>query len=291
MEQVAPWYADDWWFAGDLAFEYADTLGEGGHHSTVVAFLEGWLPGYPAGAPEFSHLAWHLGMSEARLSHPERALRVYRQRLDPARVPGTRLRDAAGLLWHLHLRLGGNRRAGALPWKPVADLASGLVRGANVAGAIDDLDAVFAAMAFAAAGDAAEAERLVGVLHRHACQGNAVTETVTLPLVRGVLAFGAGEYRSAERLMASAGAGGLIRLGASNGQAANVLATLHEARRQRPRCEPSPRCRFGPPPSRPPTRRAARSRRRDSQTCGPPAAAPGRPPRRRRACPCARRSR
>ena len=268
MEQVAPCYADDWWFAGDLAFEYAEAgrwqegqrlaeralalnphdanaahslahaLGEGGHHGAVVAFLEGWLPGYPAGAPEFSHLAWHLGMSEARRSHPERALRVYHQRLDPARVPGTRLRDAAGLLWQLQLMLDGHHRGGALPWKAVADLASGLVRSAVESGVIDGLDAVFAAMAFTAAGAAAEAERLVGALHRQAWQGSALTESVTLPLVRSVLAFGAGAYRSAERLMASAGTGGLYRLGASNGQAANVLATMHEARRRRPRCGP-----------------------------------------------------
>ena len=266
MEQVAPSYRDDWWFAGDLAFEYAEAgrwqegqrlaeralalnphdanaahslahaLGEGGHHGAVVAFLEGWLPGYPAGAPEFSNLAWHLGMSEARRSHPERALRVYHQRLDPARVPGTRLRDAAGLLWQLQLMLDGHHQGGALPWKAVADLASGLVRRAVESGVIDGLDAVFAAMAFTAAGAATEAERLVGALHRQAWQGNALAESVTLPLVRSILAFGAGAYRSAERLMASAGTGGPYRLGASNGQAANVLATMHEARRRRPRC-------------------------------------------------------
>ncbi len=217
----------------NAAHALAHALAENGEHAATLAFVERWLDGYPAGAPEYSHLVWHLCISKVRLGRAGEALRVYQERLDPACTPRTRLRDAAGLLWRLDLEAQLSGSHVVLPWGPVHDLAA-----RSVQGPLNGLDAIHAAMAFAAMGDTSAATRLMWILRRQGYAGDTTASAVALPFVLGILAFGNQRYGEAARLLAPV-AGELQRLGASNGQAANVLVTLDAARRKRVTARPA----------------------------------------------------
>jgi hypothetical protein len=234
------------------AHALAHALAEDGEHAGVDRFVGHWLDGYTASAPEHSHLVWHLGISLVRLGRPDRALRIYQERLDPASAPCTRLRDAAGLLWRLQVEAQLDGRYLPLPWTAVRDLAVRTIRaapdGTSGTPGMDGVDAIHAAMALAAVDDTDEAARLERCLWLQAQRGDTTAKTVTLPFVQGILAFGAGRYAAAERLIAPV-AGQLRRLGASNGQSTNVLVTLEAARRHRLPRYPLAERRYRPWPS------------------------------------------
>jgi hypothetical protein len=268
MAGVAPSYHQDGWFMGDWAFELAEAgrcaaarrlaeraraarpwdanavhslvhaLSEGGDQAAAVDLLRDWLPGYAPTAPEYSHLAWHLAMSELRLGHRRAALAVYRARLDPSAAPRTRLRDAAGFLWSLTLtpapptdapagRGDGRQRGREAPsWAPVRDLAAQACRQP-----MEAADVVHAAMAFGATGDDAAAGRLLASLRQQIAAGDTLAGTLVVPLVRGILAFGAGQYAAASARLVPV-MPHLVRLGLSNGQTAVIAATLTAARQR-----------------------------------------------------------
>ena len=258
-------YGADPWFLGDSAFEAAEAgrcrlarglagralardprdanaahamahaLSEDGAHGAAAGFVREWLRGYPPAAPEYSHLSWHLAMSELRRGRRDRALAVYHERLDPAAAPATRVRDAAGFLWTLQLRPHRDGGRLAALWAPVRALATtALARRPDGAGGVDGVDgadAVHAAMAFAATGDAPGAAGLSAALAARAAGGDDLTAALVLPLVRAVLAFGAGDYATTRALLVPL-VPHLERLGVSNGQAAVIAATLAAARRR-----------------------------------------------------------
>jgi hypothetical protein len=256
---VAAAYGADSWFLGDFAFEQAEAgrcrlargmagralardprdanaahamahaLSADGAHGATAGFVREWLSGYPPAAPEYSHLSWHLAMSELRRGRRDRALAVYHERLDPAGAPASRLRDAAGFLWTLHLRPKRDGGRLATLWAPVRALATAAL--ARRPDGADGADAVHAAMAFAATGDAAGAAGLRAQVAAQAAGGDDLAATLVRPLVRAVLAFGAGEYATTRTLL-----GPLVphleRLGVSNGQGAVIVATLAAAHRR-----------------------------------------------------------
>jgi hypothetical protein len=209
----------------NAAHAMAHALSEGGAHTSAAAFVAAWLRGYPPEAPEYSHLSWHLAMSELRRGRSGQALAIYHGRLDPSNAPATRLRDAAGLLWSLQLNRS-RRPPPALPWGPVRELAA-----RALTPRLEGTDAVHAAMAFAATEDEAGATRLTGGLAARAAAGDRLTGALVLPLVQAILAFGASDYGAARELMAPLVAH-LARLGVSNGQGRVIAQTLAAACRR-----------------------------------------------------------
>jgi tetratricopeptide (TPR) repeat protein len=252
LRRQAPYYGDDWWYLGDVAFDLAD-LGQvrearrlarralalnprsaGAAHSLAhafvetqdlagaVAFLRAWLPRYDVNGGEHSHLSWHLAMAELGLGHAERAMAVYRRLLDPAALPNRRLCDAASFLWRRFMA----RPGAPLPWGPVHRLAA-----AAAAQPDTPFQHIHAAMALAGAGDRPTLCRLVDGLHALAARGHPTAGSLTLPLVQGLDAFARGAYGEAIRLVEPT-VGQLERLGGSNQQRAVFVELLAAAGRR-----------------------------------------------------------
>ena len=150
LERLAPVYGDDWAFltiygmalnetgahaparraveraltgrprSGAAAHAYAHVCYETGDPAGGAAFLEGWLPGYPADAGFFVHNHWHLAVFEVQRGRLARALAVYRAGIDPqtprAGSPLLIGGGAVALLWRAQL---AGHPPGALPWAPV----------------------------------------------------------------------------------------------------------------------------------------------------------------------------
>ncbi|MGH2354797.1 MAG: tetratricopeptide repeat protein, partial [Chloroflexota bacterium] len=248
---LAPAYAGDWWFAGEVAFDLAEAgqLEEAGRlarralarhpghagaaHSLAhiyfeteddargAAFLRTWLPTYDPCGAEHSHLTWHLALFELRRGRVGAAMAVYERGLDPSVLPRRRLCDVASFLWRRHL-------AGArgLPWGPARWLARRAV--ARPGSVFRD---VHVAMTFAGAGDGAGMKRLLRRLQAQATAGDAVAGEVSLPLALALDAFGRGAYAEAVRRLEGA-TEAVPRLGGSNAQRAVFGATLAEGRRR-----------------------------------------------------------
>jgi len=134
------------------------------------------------------HLLWHLALmhlSEGRVDRARAMAWAVFER-EPSSIPGN-LHDSISLLWRLQL-------CGAPPdrarWAPFAAIAA------------DRLDrqallfhAVHLAMALAAAGDWATADRQVAMLRQRAVNDRTgLVADVVLPLVEGLQAFVGGDY-------------------------------------------------------------------------------------------------
>ena len=173
------------------------------------AFLRGWLQGYPTGAPEASHLACHLAQFELWSGRRDAARTVLHERLDARRAPGVRLRDAAAVLWRLHL--AGEQ---GLPWQAARPLAEAVLADPSC-----PLDATHAALLLAGAGDRDGMARLVKGLRQRGAAGDRTAAEVVLPLVLGIEAFASGRFAEAARLLTLAPSR-LLKLEGSNVQRA-----------------------------------------------------------------------
>ncbi|MFZ4411066.1 MAG: hypothetical protein ACOYOH_27235 [Paracraurococcus sp.] len=136
LDGLAPQYGDDWWFgahrgmalsevgrraeaarildrsyAGNPRNGYiAHSIGhlhyESGDHAGAVAFLRGWLPGYPRAGRLHGHLHWHLALSELAAGNVAEGFRLYTEAFAaeeyhaPARL---KLTDGAAFLWRAEL--------------------------------------------------------------------------------------------------------------------------------------------------------------------------------------------
>jgi hypothetical protein len=149
---------------------------------------------------------------------------VLARRLDAREAPRVRLRDAAAVLWRLHL--SGERD---LPWHTACALAEPV---------IDDprcpLDAAHAALFRAGLRDGAGMARLVAALRVRAAAGDGPAGGVVLPLALGLRSCSAGRLADAARLLAPV-QGRLSRLGGSTVQPRRLR------RDARPRPCPCPR--------------------------------------------------
>ena len=85
-----------------------------------------------------------------------------------------------------------------------------------------------AALAFAAAGDELALARLIDGLRTRARQGHPLAETVALPLVEGIVAFGRGAYDDAARSLEPV-MGQLVRIGGTYTQREVFEETLRVA--------------------------------------------------------------
>ena len=136
LDGLAPHYGDDWWFgahhgmalsevgefararpilersrAGNPRNGYiAHSIGhlhyETGDHAGAIAFLRGWLPGYPRAGRLHGHLHWHLALSELQSGNAAEGFRLFTEAFAakeyhaPARL---KLTDGAAFLWRAEL--------------------------------------------------------------------------------------------------------------------------------------------------------------------------------------------
>ena len=202
LERLAPAYGEDWWFQSALAFTYHEVgryaesrrLSErslaqypGNAHASHniahvcfetldndggVAFLADWLGGYDRRAPFHCHLAWHLALFELHRGNDRRALEICER--DVLASPNGRLAliDGSALLWRLALY---DCADGALPWRPMAELAARGTRPGFIFGDIH------AALAYAASGDQAALSALIDGLRALAAKGHPTASVAAAP--------------------------------------------------------------------------------------------------------------
>jgi hypothetical protein len=236
LDERASAYGDDWWFLGAYAFAHeelgrfevarqlaerslarnprnagaahplAHVYYETDDHDGGTGFLGGWLASYERAAPFYCHLAWHLALFALASGNADQAMHVYSHDIRPIVVRARAgLVDAASLLWRVQLQ--GDRRQ-PLPWDEVCRLARRSRPGLALADA-------HAALALGAVGDSAALAGLTDGLRALATGGDAVAESVVLPLVHGIGAFGRGDYAEAVRWLEPIG-DQLVRIGGSN---------------------------------------------------------------------------
>jgi len=214
IERLAPAYGDDWWFQSALAFTYHEvdrfeesrrlserSLEQYPANANAVhnlahiafetldteagaAFLDGWLAGYDRRASFHCHLAWHLAMFELHRGRYARALEIFERDILGSVNPRSTMTDGTALLWRF--RLDGKPEQ-PLPWRSLADIAERVSRPGFLFGE------VHAALAYASCGDEAALARLMDGLRALHAKGHPIAGTVALPLVRGTVAFAAGD--------------------------------------------------------------------------------------------------
>ncbi len=137
-----------------------------------------------------NHLLWHLALMHLARGEYERASQLGRTVFErvPSSIPGD-LHDSISLLWRLEL-MG---RGAVERWQPFSRIAAErLDRQALL------FHAAHLAMALAASGDWATAERQLGMLRERSSRDRAgLTGEVLVPLVEGLHAFAARDYRRA----------------------------------------------------------------------------------------------
>jgi tetratricopeptide (TPR) repeat protein len=168
-----------------------------------------------------NHLLWHLILMFLGQGEYERASRLGRAVFEraPSSIAGD-LHDSISLLWRLELcGLDTKER-----WRPFATIAAERLDRQGLL-----FHAAHLAMALAAGGEWATAERQVGMLRERAGRDRTgLTRDVLLPLVEGLHAFVAGDYR---RTIARVEPlrGRIIELGGSRAQRDVFHDTLYEA--------------------------------------------------------------
>lgn len=136
LTDLAPHYGEDWWFDAQygmalsevgqqargrplieraLALEPANAIAahslahlcyEEGAHDAAIAFLESWMPGYPAAGALHGHLSWHLALSLLEKGRVEEAFALYSTAFGAVDYVGPaiyKLSDAAAFLWRAEL--------------------------------------------------------------------------------------------------------------------------------------------------------------------------------------------
>jgi len=190
LDDLAPHYADDWWFNSMRAYAEVDcdrvadaerrvlaSLAlmpsnanaahvrahvhyELGQHEEGVKFLRDWLAGNAPGTLLRSHLAWHLALLELGLGRKAAAWELYEQEIaaqvcltkEPPVPPLNVLTDAASFLWRAELSGEAVRHD---DWEHLSAFASTRFPDAGVV-----YGDVHAAMAHARASNAAASEKL-----------------------------------------------------------------------------------------------------------------------------------
>ncbi len=154
LDNLAPFYGDDWWFTAhhgmalsengqhaaarpkiDRSLAQNPTNGWAAHARTHLCYEEGdanaaraflapWLGTYPNNAPLYSHLNWHLALSDLEAGNAEEAVRLFREAFSPdvhSGPPRAKVTDAVSFLWRWELA-GHPRDAEA--WRTMHDFAN-----------------------------------------------------------------------------------------------------------------------------------------------------------------------
>ncbi|HKZ04385.1 MAG TPA: tetratricopeptide repeat protein [Methylomirabilota bacterium] len=253
LDELAPHYGDDWWFAfahgwafnearrpveartlvehslarqprsANAAHALAHVCYETGAVDEGTRFLEGWLPGYERASTLHCHLSWHLALFELARGRIERALEVYEDAIAPGASqapPLNTLSDSAALLWRLGLY---GEPTPAARWARVAEFAARAFPRPGLAFAD-----IHVALAHAGHGDTAALTRIVEAFREADRAGRLPAGPGAAALAEGLGAFAAGDYPGTIARIAPI-AGEVIRLGGSHAQRDVFEETLIQA--------------------------------------------------------------
>ena len=252
MTEAAPHYGEDWAFLGQYAWANHEIgkMGEGmdlaqrslylnpsngvAAHSVAhvfyemsqddegAAFLSEWLEDYDRRSTYRVHLSWHQALFELAMGRYNQALGWYDRDIRPAvqELKYASLADSASLVWRMKIYGDTSPQA---PWSELIELAAPAA--ARPGPSFRD---AHAALAFTAAGDDESFGKLVDGLQAMADNGDATAREATLPLIKGIGAFGRGDYAEAVRLMEPVYPQ-LTRVGGSHAQRLVFEDTLLEA--------------------------------------------------------------
>jgi hypothetical protein len=243
LEELAPYWPEDWWFLGYLGWARIETgaVAAGtrlverslalnprnahGAHQRVhgyfeagdvaggADFVERWLEGYERAGHLHCHLSWHLALFELARGNSERAKAVYIDNIRPSvaqSAPMLSLADSASFLWRWRIYDATPPLDEA--WGEVAAHARRHFPEASLAFA--DLHA---ALAEAATGDDGGLQGRIAGLEQLARDGRLPPGEVTPALCAGAGALSRGDNQEAARTLEAALAD-LPRIGGSHAQ-------------------------------------------------------------------------
>jgi hypothetical protein len=243
LEELAPYWDEDWWFLGYLGWARIETGAvaagtrlverslalnprnahgahqrvhgyfEAGDAADGADFIEDWLEGYERAGHLHCHLSWHLALFELARGNSGRARAIYVDNIRPTMAlsaPMLSLADSASLLWRWQLYQARPPLDEA--WAEVAAHARRHFPKAGLAFA--DLHA---ALAEAATGDAEGLRDRIAGLEALAQEGRLPPGEVAPALCAGAAALGRGDDATAARTLAAALAE-LPRIGGSHAQ-------------------------------------------------------------------------
>lgn len=253
LEELAPHYGDDWWFAfahgwalnearrprearrlmehslaqqplsANGAHGFAHICYETGDAESGARFLARWLPNGERAGPLHCHLFWHLALFELARGDTAAALRVYEDGIAPGASissPFSTLVDSTAFLWRLGLY-------GAPPpperWEPVRELAARAFARPGLA-----FGDIHCALAYAGRGEPEGLARIIEAFRAAEGAGRLPAGPVPEALAKGVGAFAAGDYEGAIARIAPV-ADEVIRLGGSHAQRDLFEETLIQA--------------------------------------------------------------
>jgi hypothetical protein len=246
VDELAPAYGDDWWYASLLAFvrqeqsRWAEAAMladralaiepasghaaharthvyyETGDHVDGLAWLDGWIAGSGLDASHRVHFSWHAALHELVEGDADAVRHRYATQLAPPTVSGVRLLvDSASLLWRGSLDSVWTCDA---PIRPVLDAVDPalLVEPAN------RFTALHAALALATARDV---DGLARLRLYAVSSADPVFPTVLAPLVSALWAYVDGRFDTAAALLEPI-MPALVQLGGSAAQREVVEDTL-----------------------------------------------------------------
>lgn len=253
LDSLAPHYGDDWWFTAHHAMALSEDGRRAAAHTKIErslaqnpnnawaaharthlcyedgdpnaarGFLAPWLTTYPRQAPLYSHLSWHLALSDLEAGSEAEAHRLYQEAFSldvHSGPPRAKITDGVSFLWRWELA-GHPRDAGA--WCVMHDFATGALPRAGAA-----LPDLHVALAQAVAGDGVALEARVRQMEELAHDGRYPSGPFVPMLARAFTAFERRDFAAAiDALEPIVGAS--ERLGGSRAQLDLVEFTLLKA--------------------------------------------------------------
>ncbi|MSO99789.1 MAG: tetratricopeptide repeat protein [Acetobacteraceae bacterium] len=214
LDSLAPSYGDDWWFMAHHAMALSEdgqrdaarmkierSISQNPHNAWVAharthlcyedgdpaaarAFLASWLTTYPRDGLLYSHLSWHLALSDLEAGNEAEALRLYKEAFSldvHSGAPRAKVTDAVSFLWRWELA-GYSRDTGA--WRTMHDFAASALPRAGAA-----LADLHVALTQAVMGDGVELEARARQMENLARDGRYPSGPFVPALSRAFVAF------------------------------------------------------------------------------------------------------
>jgi tetratricopeptide (TPR) repeat protein len=253
LDSLASHYGDDWWFTAHHAMALSEDgqrdaarakitrslaqnsqnawaaharthlCYEDGDPDAARAFLAPWLETYPRNGGLYSHLSWHLALSDLEAGNETEAFRLFKEAFSldvHSGPPRAKLTDAVSFLWRWELA-GHPRDTGA--WRIMHDFATAALPRAGAA-----LPDMHVAMTQAVAGDLAALATRARQIEDLARDGRYPSGPLVPALSHAFAAFEQGDFAAAIDAL-EAVAGESERIGGSRAQLDLVEFTLLKA--------------------------------------------------------------